>query len=39
MLERRVSVVQTAEEHLRSLEWTFAAYESARLGEIVHAER
>lgn len=34
MLGRRSNVVQTAEEHLKTLHWTFAAYESARTGEL-----
>jgi predicted dehydrogenase len=35
MLGHRASVTQTIGEHLRSLSWTFAAYESARRGEAV----
>jgi hypothetical protein len=35
MLGKRSSVTQTAAEHLRSIECTFAAYESARRGEII----
>jgi predicted dehydrogenase len=35
MLGRRATVVQTIEEHLKTLRCTFAAYDSARLGTVV----
>ena len=38
MLGKRASVQQTANAYLQTLRWTFAAYESARLGEPVRAK-
>jgi hypothetical protein len=35
MLGRRSNVVQTADEHSKTLRCTFAAYESARSGRVV----